>query len=50
MSWIDSYEKALVFWLAMTGLAFLSIIIGMEIGNCITTFVQPEEKQTIINS
>jgi len=50
MNYIDSYEKALVFWLAMTGLAFLSIVIGMEIGDWITSLVQPEVKQTIIES
>jgi|TARA_Y100000287_G_scaffold153695_1_gene129925 hypothetical protein len=50
MRWIDSYEKALVFWLAMVGLAFLSIAIGMQIGDFITTFVQPKEAQNIINT
>ena len=31
MHWIDSYEKALIFWLGMVGLAFASISIGLEI-------------------
>ena len=31
MHWIDSYEKALIFWLGMVGLAFASIFIGLEI-------------------
>jgi hypothetical protein len=32
MHWIDSYEKALIFWLGMVGIAFASIIIGIELG------------------
>ena len=32
MHWIDSYEKALIFWLGMVGLAFTSIFIGLELG------------------
>ena len=39
MRWIDSYEKALVFWLGMVGIAFASIVIGMKLGNLITAFV-----------
>ena len=31
MHWIDSYEKALIFWFGMVGLAFASIFIGLEI-------------------
>ena len=50
MKYIDSYEKALVFWLGMVGLAFLSIVIGMEIGDWITSLMQPTEIQTIINT
>ena len=29
---IDNHEKALIFWLGMVGIAFASIIIGMEVG------------------
>ena len=32
LRYIDSYEKALVFWLSMIGIAFASIIIGLELG------------------
>ena len=38
--YIDSYEKALVFWLCMTGLGFLSIVVGMELGELLGNFFQ----------
>ena len=38
LNYIDSYEKALIFWLVMVGLAFLSIIIGMELAECLRGF------------
>tara|TARA_A200000159_G_scaffold106871_1_gene99659 strand:- start:1232 stop:1351 length:120 start_codon:yes stop_codon:yes gene_type:complete len=39
MRWIDSHEKALVFWLGMVGIAFASIIIGMKLGEIVTALV-----------
>ena len=39
--YIDSFEKAAAFWLVMTGMAFLSIIIGMELSECIVNFWLP---------
>jgi len=38
--YIDSYEKALVFWLCMIGLAFLSIFVGMEVSRWFENFFQ----------
>ena len=38
--YIDSYEKALIFWLSMTGLAFTAIIVGMELGELLGKFFQ----------
>ena len=38
MRYIDSYEKALVFWLCMTGGAFGCIIVGMELGELFGNF------------
>ena len=38
--YIDSYEKALVFWLSMIGLAFASIIVGIELGELLGNFFQ----------
>ena len=38
--YIDSYEKALAFWLCMTGLGFLSIVVGMELGELLGNFFQ----------
>ena len=38
--YIDSYEKALVFWLSMIGLAFASIIVGIELGELFGNFFQ----------
>lgn len=38
--YIDSYEKALVFWLSMTGLTFAGIIVGMELGELLGNFFQ----------
>ena len=40
-SYIDSFEKAAAFWLIMTGLTFLAIIIGMELSDCIMRFWVP---------
>ena len=40
MKYIDTYEKALVFWLSMTGLTFGCIIVGMELGELIGNFFQ----------
>ena len=40
LTYIDTFEKALVFWLAMIGLAFLSIIVGMELGEFLGNFFQ----------
>lgn len=39
-SYIDSYEKALVFWLIMIGSTFGCIVIGMELGEWIGNFFQ----------
>jgi len=39
-SCIDSYEKAIVFWFSMIGLAFLSIVVGMELGELFGNFFQ----------
>ena len=38
--YIDSYEKALVFWLIMTASAFGCIIVGMELGEWVGNFFQ----------
>ncbi len=38
MNYIDSYEKALIFWLCMTVGAFGCIIVGMEIGEQLENF------------
>jgi len=35
---IDNHEKALIFWLGMVGIAFASIIIGMEVGEWFGNF------------
>ena len=40
MKYIDTYEKALVFWLSMTGLTFACIIVGMELGELLGNFLQ----------
>tara|TARA_Y100001937_G_scaffold17434_1_gene24121 strand:- start:166 stop:360 length:195 start_codon:yes stop_codon:yes gene_type:complete len=32
-AYIDSYEKALVFWFSFVGLGFASIVIGLKLGN-----------------
>ena len=40
LTYIDTFEKALVFWLAMTVLTFLSIIVGMELGEFLGNFFQ----------
>ena len=40
MKYIDTYEKALIFWLSMTGGAFACIIVGMELGELIGNFFQ----------
>ena len=38
--YIDSYEKALVFWLCMIGGAFGCIIVGIEIGELLEKFLK----------
>jgi hypothetical protein len=38
MRYIDTYEKALVFWLCMVGGAFGCIIVGMELGELFGNF------------
>ena len=38
--YIDSYEKALVFWLCMVGGAFGCIVVGMELGELLGNFFQ----------
>ncbi len=38
-AYIDSYEKALVFWFAFVGLGFASIVIGLELGNLFGNFL-----------
>jgi len=37
---IDSYEKALIFWLGMVGIAFASIAIGLQLGEWFGNFFQ----------
>ena len=39
MNYIDSYEKALIFWLCFVGLGFVSIVIGLELGNLFEIFL-----------
>ena len=38
MKYIDSYEKALVFWLSMIGIAFASIVVGLKLGQLFGNF------------
>ena len=38
--YIDSYEKALVFWLSMIGMAFAAIVVGMELGEWFGNFFE----------
>ena len=40
MRYIDTYEKALIFWLSMVGIAFGSIVVGMELGELFGNFFQ----------
>jgi len=37
---LDTYEKALIFWLSMIGIAFASIIVGMEVSEWFENFFQ----------
>jgi len=39
LEWLNSWERAWLFWMGMTGLAFLSIVTGLAIGNWITTLM-----------
>ena len=38
MRYIDTYEKAFVFWMIMVGIAFGSIVVGMELGELFGNF------------
>ena len=39
LEWLNSWERAWLFWMGMMGLAFLSIATGLTIGNWITTLM-----------
>lgn len=41
LEWLNSPERAFIFWMGMVGLAFLSIATGLWLGDCITALMQP---------